>query len=128
MSHTYLVKRNGQKQGGKDKDTSGQKRLLVGGSRFFLGKIVRIGSELFGSRSGRTIGILFILCKIRVFPRARQLFVGINQQIKGAGIFGQAETAQDHWEHAADEEAVDEAVKKDLVLLEKDISSRYGDP
>lgn len=75
MSHAHLVKCNGQKQGGQDKDASGQKRLLIGGSRFLLGQIVGIGPELFGSRSGRTIGILFILCKIRVFPRARQLFV-----------------------------------------------------
>ena len=128
MSHAHLVKCNGQKQGGQDKDASGQKRLLIGGSRFLLGQIVGIGPELFGSRSGRTIGILFILCKIRVFPRARQLFMGVDQQIKGAGIFGQAETAQDHWEHAADEEAVDEPVEEDLVLLEKNVGSSHGDP
>ena len=60
MSHAHLVKCNGQKQGGQDKDASGQKRLLIGGSRFLLGQIVGIGPELFGSRSGRTIGILFI--------------------------------------------------------------------
>ena len=52
--------------------------------------------------------------------------MGINQQIKGAGIFGQAEAAQDHWKHAADEEAVDEPVEEDLVLLEKNVG--HGDP
>ena len=128
MSHAHLVKCNGQKQGGQDKDASGRKRLLIGGSRFLLGQIVGIGPELFGSRSGRTIGILFILCKIGVFPRARQLFVGVDQQIKGAALFGQAETAQNHREHAADEEAVDEPVEEDLVLLEKNVGSSHGDP
>ena len=38
MSHAHLVKCNGQKQGGQDKDASGQKRLLIGGSRFLLGQ------------------------------------------------------------------------------------------
>lgn len=61
MSHAHLVKYNGQKQGGQDKDASGQKRLLIGGSRFLLGQIVGIGSELFGSGSSRASGILFFL-------------------------------------------------------------------
>ena len=54
--------------------------------------------------------------------------MGVDQQVEGAGVFGQAEAAQDHWKHAADEEAVDEPVEEDLVLLEKNVGSSHGNP
>lgn len=114
-----LAKRNGQKQGGEKVYASGNQRFPKPEGDLFLAQVIRVGSQLFCRVWSDRFIFLFQL--FMVFSILPKLSVGVNEKIEGAYILCEAKAAYDDGKYAADKQAVDDPVYKNLATAKNQI-------